>query len=120
MNRIAVMIAAGVLMVAATGNADVRVVGRGATKSFDPSDFSPAMKKSYQVMQDKCVRCHSLERVVEAVTTGVSPISGQPFDKAAVKAYSAKMMRKKDSKMTREEILATEQLMNYLLDRTAR
>lgn len=115
----AVIIAAGLLTVAASGNAAVKVTGQGQTRGFDPSDFAPAMKTNYKIMQEKCVRCHSLERVVEAITTGVSPISGQPFDRAAVKAYSAKMMRKKDSKMTRQEILATEQLMNYLLDRAA-
>jgi hypothetical protein len=119
MRRFAVIIAAGLLTIAVSGNAAVRVIGQGETKNFDPSDFSPAMKANYKIMKEKCVRCHSLERVVEAITTGVSPLSGQPFDRAAVKAYSAKMLRKTNSKMTRQEILATEQLMNYLLDRAA-
>lgn len=117
MRGLAVIIAAGLLTIAASGNAAVKVIGHGETKAFDSSDFAPAMKANYKIMKEKCVRCHSLERVVEAITTGVSPISGQPFDRAAVKAYSAKMLRKKDSRMTRQEILATEHLMNYLLGR---
>ena len=117
MRGLAVIIAAGLLTIAASGNAAVKVIGHGETKAFDSSDFAPAMKANYKIMKEKCVRCHSLERVVEAITTGVSPISGQPFDRAAVKAYSAKMLRKKDSRMTRQEIQATEQLMNYLLGR---
>ena len=119
MKKFAVIVAAGLLALAATGNAAVKVIGQGENKTFDPSDFSPAMKANYKVMTAKCVRCHSMERVVEAITTGVSPISGQPFDKSAVKAYSAKMMRKTNSKMTRQEIMATEQLMIYLQDKAA-
>lgn len=120
MKRISVVVAAGLLLLTVAGNAAVRVTGEGDSKMFDPTDFSPDMKAKYTVMKSKCVRCHSLERVVEAITTGVAPISGQPFDRAAIKAYGAKMSRKRNSHMTKEEIVATVDLMNYLLEKAAK
>lgn len=112
--------AVAVLLIAANSNAAVKVLGQGETRRFDTSGFPPAMMANYEIMKTKCTRCHSLERVVAAITEGVSPISGQPFDRNAVKAYGAKMMRQSSSRMSRPEIVATMELMNYLLDQAAR
>ncbi|MCM0082513.1 cytochrome C [Geomonas sp. Red32] len=105
---------------ATAAQAGLRVVGRGAERQFDPSSFPPAMKANYDVVRVKCVKCHTLERLVVAVQTGVAPISGQPFDRSATKAYGIKMLRKPDSNMTKGQVKQAVDLMNYLLSEAER
>lgn len=101
-------------------HAKLNVLGKGDSMRFDPSGFPPAMKANYEIMKTKCIQCHSLERTVVAITTGISPISGQPFDRNAVKAYGIKMMRKPSSNMSKQEVKATVDLMNFMLDEATR
>lgn len=106
------------LFIAATvssAHAGLKVVGRGDAMRLDPASFPPAMRANYDVMRTKCVKCHTLERTIVAIQTGVAPISGQPFDRTATKAYGIKMLRKPDSNMSKPEVKATVDLMNYLL-----
>ncbi|MBU5614944.1 cytochrome C [Geomonas azotofigens] len=106
------------LLVAATAtvaHAGLKVVGKGDAMRLDPSGFPPAMKANYEIVRVKCVKCHTLERTIVAIQTGVAPISGQPFDRNATKAYGIKMLRKPDSNMTKAEVKASVELMNYLL-----
>ena len=100
--------------------ADLKSVGRGDAMNFDPSDFREDMKPKFEVMKAKCVKCHTMERTIVAIKTGVAPVSGQPFDRGATKAYGIKMLRKPDSDMNKEQIKAVVELMNYLLDEIAR
>jgi hypothetical protein len=100
--------------------AGLTVIGKGDNMRFEPSGFPPAMKSAYEIMKVRCIKCHTLERTVVAITTGIAPISGQPFDRKATKAYGVKMLRKPDSNMNRQEIKVTVDLMNYLLDEAAR
>jgi len=109
------MAVAMTLMVAGNSHAGLRVLGSGSTLRFDPSGFPPDMQAKYEIMRAKCVKCHTLERTVIAITTGISPISGQPFDHDAIKAYGVKMMRKPGSGMSRQQVVETVELMNYLL-----
>jgi hypothetical protein len=97
-------------------HAGLRVVGKGDTMRLDPSGFPPNMKASYEIMRAKCIKCHTLERTIVALQTGIAPISGQPFDRNATKAYGIKMLRKPDSNMNKQEVKAVVELMNYLLD----
>ena len=99
-----------------TAHAALKVVGKGDNMRLDPSGFPPNMKANYEIMKIKCVKCHTLERTIVALQTGVAPISGQPFDRNATKAYGVKMLRKPDSNMTKQEVKATVDLMNYLID----
>jgi hypothetical protein len=101
-------------------HAGLKVIGRGDAMRLDPSSFPPAMKANYEILRSKCVKCHTLERTIVAIQTGVAPISGQPFDRNATKAYGVKMLRKPDSNMTKPEVKATVDLMNYLLAETER
>jgi len=96
--------------------ADLRVVGAGDAMRLDPAGFPAAMKSDYDIMRVKCIKCHTLERTIVAIKTGIAPISGQPFDRGAVKAYGIKMLRKPDSNMNKAEVKACVELMNYLLD----
>lgn len=106
------------LLVATTAtaaNAALKVVGKGAAMHLDPSGFPAAQKANYDVVRAKCVKCHTLERTIVAVQTGVAPISGQPFDRSATKAYGVKMLRKPDSNMNKAEVRQAVDLLNYLL-----
>ena len=96
--------------------AGLKVVGSGDSMHLDPSVLPSAIKANYEIMRVKCVKCHTLERTIVAIKTGVAPISGQPFDKGAVKAYGIKMLRKPDSNMSKAEVKVCVDLMNYLLD----
>jgi hypothetical protein len=99
---------------------DLKTVGSGDSMNFDPSGFREDMKPKFDVMRVKCIKCHTMERTIVAIKTGVAPISGQPFDKGATKAYGVKMLRKPDSDMNKEQVKAVVDLMNYLLDEAAR
>ena len=100
---------------ATTAHAGLKVIGKGDAMRLDPSSFPPAMKANYEIVRVKCVKCHTLERTIVAIQTGVAPISGQPFDRTATKAYGVKMLRKPDSNMNKAEVKASVELMNYLL-----
>jgi hypothetical protein len=109
------------LLVATTAtaaHAGLKVVGKGDAMRLDPSSFPPAMKANYDVLRVKCVKCHTLERTIIAVQTGVAPISGQPFDRSATKAYGVKMLRKPDSNMSKPEVKASVDLLNFLIVET--
>ena len=101
-------------------NAKLKVIGKGDAMHLDPSGFPPAMKAKYDIMKVKCIKCHTLERTIVAIQTGIAPISGQPFDRSATKAYGIKMLRKPDSNMNKHDVKETVELMNYLLDEAGR
>ena len=100
--------------------AGIRTLGKGDKLTFDPAGIPQAMKSNFEIMKVKCIKCHTLERTVIAIQTGVAPISGQPFDRGATKAYGIKMLRKPDSNMNKQEVKSVVELMNYLLDEAAR
>jgi len=100
--------------------ASLRTTGRGDTLNFDPAVIPSTMKGSFATLQVRCIKCHTLERTVVAITTGIAPITGQPFDRAATRAYGVKMLRKPDSNMNKTEVKAVVDLMNYLLDDASR
>lgn len=99
-----------------TAEARVKVTGRGAKMNFSPDNIPEMYKPSFDLMQAKCVKCHTMERTVIAVQTGRAPITGQPFNKQAVKAYGIKMLRKPSSDMNKKEIRDVVVLLNFLLD----
>jgi hypothetical protein len=109
------------LVLSSSAYAGLKTIGSGNAMRLDPSGFPPDMRERYEkVMQVRCIKCHTLERAIIALKTGVAPITGQPFDRNATKAYGIKMMRKPDSNMTREEVKEVVILLNYLLDEAAR
>jgi hypothetical protein len=108
------------LMLSSPCYAGLKTVGSGGDIRLDPAGFPAAMKARYEIMKVKCVKCHSMERVIIALQTGIAPISGQLFDRSATKAYGIKMMRKPDANMSKEETQAVVELLNYLLDEATR
>jgi len=105
-------------LLSGAAHAGLTVVGKGDAMHFDPASYPAKMKENYNVMKMRCVKCHTLERTVVAITTGIAPISGQLFDKNATKAYGIKMMRKPDSNMNKQEVKAVVELMNWMLGET--
>ncbi len=118
--RTCAIVVATLLLVSATCYAGIRTVGRGDSLNFDPSAIPSSMRGSFDIMRVKCIKCHTMERTVVAITTGVAPITGQPFDRNATRAYGIKMLRKPDSNMNKQEVKAVVDLMNYLLDEASR
>lgn len=108
------------LLLCSPAHAGLKAVGRGDAMQLDPSGFSPEMKDAYKFMKAKCVKCHTLERTVIALQTGLAPISGGVFDRNATRAYGIKMLRKPDSNMTKEDVKIVVALLNYLLDLAAK
>lgn len=104
------------ILFASGAEANLVVVGTGNNTRFDPSGFPPEMQEAYQLMEVKCVKCHSLERVAIALQTGIAPITGGLFDRNATRAYGIKMLRKPDSNMTKEDVKIVVPLLNYMLD----
>jgi hypothetical protein len=101
-------------------HAKIRSVGKGDKMNFDPSQIPSDLKGAFEIMKVKCIQCHTQERTVIAIQTGIAPVTGQPFDKQATKAYGIKMLRKPKSNMTREEVKQVVNLMNYLIDEAAK
>ncbi len=114
---LAVLMALSVYSIA---EARVKVSGRGAKMNFSADSIPEMYKPSFDLMQVKCIKCHTMERTVIAVQTGRAPITGQPFNKQAVKAYGIKMLRKPNSDMDKKQIRDIVVFMNYLLDENAK
>ncbi len=108
------------LAVYSIADARVKVSGRGAKMNFNVESIPEMYKPSFELMQVKCIKCHTMERTVIAIQTGRAPITGQPFNKQAVKAYGIKMLRKPNSDMNKKEIRDLVVFLNYLLDENAK
>ena len=120
MKKNAILVILVVLLVHSIADARVRVTGRGAKMNFSADSIPETYKATFQLMQAKCIKCHTMERTVIAIQTGRAPITGQPFNKQAVKAYGIKMLRKPNSDMDKKEIRDVVMLLNYLLDENAK
>lgn len=103
-----------------SAEARIKVTGRGAKMSFSPEGIPEMYRPSFDLMLVKCIKCHTMERTVIAIQTGRAPITGQPFNKQAVKAYGIKMLRKPNSDMNKKEIRDVVVLLNYFLDENAK
>jgi hypothetical protein len=108
------------LSVYAIAEARVKVSGRGAKMNFSADGIPEMYKPSFALTQEKCIKCHTMERTVIAIVTGKAPITGQPFNKQAVKAYGIKMLRKPNSDMSKKEIRDVVVFLNYLIDENAK
>jgi len=114
------LVASLFVAVALPVQAKIKTVGSGDKMNFDPSQIPADMRGAFEIMKVKCIQCHTQERTVIAIQTGIAPVTGQPFDKQATKAYGIKMLRKPKSNMTREDVKQVVNLMNYLIDEAAK
>jgi hypothetical protein len=116
MKRYVILTALVALTVCSIAEARVKVSGRGAKMNFSGDSIPEMYKPSFDLLQAKCIKCHTMERTVIAIQTGRAPITGQPFNKQAVKAYGIKMLRKPNSDMNKKEIRDIVVFLNYLID----
>lgn len=116
MRKLILLVALFAVVLVTVAEARVKVKGRGDKLNFDTESIPANFKASFDMMTKKCSKCHTMERTVIAVQTGRAPITRQPFDKQAVKAYGIKMLRKPNSDMNKQEIRDVVILLNYLLD----
>jgi len=114
------LVASLFVAVALPVQAKIKTVGSGDKMNFDASQIPADMRGAFEIMKVKCIQCHTQERTVIAIQTGIAPVTGQPFDKQATKAYGIKMLRKPKSNMTREDVKQVVNLMNYLIDEAAK
>jgi len=115
MKRILLLSALITLAVTTAADARIKTRGRGASMTFDAASISPQYQASFALMLQKCTKCHTMERTVVAVQTGRAPITGQIFDRQAIKAYGIKMLRKPQSDMTKQDIRDVVRLLNYIM-----
>jgi hypothetical protein len=108
------------LSICSIAEARIKVAGRGAKMNFSSEGIPEMYKPSFDLMETKCIKCHTMERTVIAIQTGVAPITGQPFNKQAVRAYGIKMLRKPNSDMNKKEIRDIVVLLNFFLDENAK
>ena len=121
MKLIKMLVLLALLSIVATPvHAKIRAVGKGDKMNFDSSQIPADLKGAFEIMKVKCIQCHTQERTVIAIQTGIAPVTGQPFDKQATKAYGIKMLRKPKSNMTRDDVKQVVNLMNYLIDEAAK
>lgn len=120
MRKLILLVALLILAIASASDARVRVKGHGDKMNFDPDSIPAQYRAAFDLMTRKCVKCHTMERTVVAVQTGRAPITGQRFDKQAVKAYGFTMLRKSDSGMNRQEVRDVVMLLNFLIDENAK
>ena len=109
--------------VASPSHAALKFVGQGSAMTFDTSRFPAPMKANFEIMKDKCTRCHSLERIVIALSTGVAPVSGRPFDVEVMKVTTFNMLRKAGAKnivITKDEAKSISSLLKFLIDESVR
>ena len=116
MRKILLFAALVTLFVSGAADARVKVKGRGANMNFDQAGIPPQFQATFEMMTKKCSKCHTMERTVVAIQTGRAPITGQIFDRQAIKAYGIKMLRKPNSDMNKQDIRDVVILLNYILD----
>ena len=107
-------------LLTASAHAGLKVIGSGDNRQFDPSGFPPEMKSSYKLMQTKCTKCHTMERIVTAVQTGTSPTTLLEFNKKTAKDHCTKMSRKPNANISQQDAAAITDLLYYLIDEAAR
>ena len=112
-------------IMATPATAALKVIGRGDSLRFDPSDFTPQMKSNFELFKVKCTQCHTQERIVISYLSGRMPITGQPFDMDNLKTISFRMYRKamnnkKGKVITKEEIKPIHILLKYMMIESSR
>lgn len=117
MKRCVVAVAVAFLLISNLEcHAALKIVGKQETLGFDSGNFPPKVKADYEMMKTRCVGCHTLERVVIAVTSGIGPITGQPFNRQTIKSFGCQTKRKPTPSLSKQEKDAILKLLTYLVD----
>jgi len=82
---------------AKTAFSALKVTGEGKTQVLAPHQFSGEQRFRFALFQNRCTKCHPMSRVIAALQTGITPVSGGSFGGKDIKKYVVKMMRKPNS-----------------------
>ncbi len=104
------------LLCSVIAHAQLKVIARGNAVTIDTSGFPPTMRAAYSLMAQKCSRCHTLERIIVAVQSGVCPLSKTRFTKKTSESIVVRMYLKPESNITKKEAKTILDLLHYLLD----
>jgi len=80
-------------------------------------DCPKELAANLELLRQKCTKCHSLERIGIAISTGVAPVSGQQFDARAIHSYAGKALRKPSYGLSKAEMDKIETLLKFYLAR---
>ena len=103
------------LLFTVLSHAQLRLTGAGDTLSVDTSGFPSEMQATYTLMTEKCSRCHTIERIVVAVQSGVLPLTKQRFGADTAGALVGRMFGKPDANITRSEARRIAKLLSFLV-----
>lgn len=106
------------LLASTVAHAELKVIGNGDNLAVDTTEFPSQMQKAYTVMVRRCSQCHTIERVISAVQSGVTPLSKSSFTKENIKPLVTRMLLKAGPTYDKSERRAIVLLLNYLLDKT--
>ncbi len=108
------------LLFGSGAHAQLVVNGSGSSRSIDASGFPPGMQAAYRLMTQKCTRCHTIERIIESLQTGITPISRTAFNKQTSESVVVRMYLKPDSHLSKSDARAVLGLLNFLIDENER
>lgn len=116
MRKTALFLAATFLFGTVPAFAQLKVLGSGDNIALDVSGFPPKMKQAYSLMSQKCTRCHTMERIIVSVQSGVCPITKMEFSKETIRNLVTRMYLKPESGLSRRDALTVAHFLNYLID----
>jgi hypothetical protein len=117
---VAILIAASMTAVnIGFAHAKVKIIGAGETMSLDPAAIPAELKPNWVLMEEKCTKCHGLDRTLMMLQSGIAP-SGAVLDKRSIQVYAVRMLKKTDSGINGPELKKIIDLLDWLFDEAAR
>lgn len=92
------------------------VVKKGTDYQIDTSRIPAQMRDNYKLMLEKCTRCHSLDRILSAIDTGIVQSTAMEYNAKTIHEYGLKMLRKKSSHMTKEDVRKVSDLLIFMVN----
>ena len=100
--------------VAVLTRAGVPVYGEpGEDLDVDVGKLDASVREGGELFSNLCSNCHGLDRPLLGLVEGVSPVSGERFDRAGIRTIVTRMSRKPTSDITREDAAA---IVEFLVD----
>jgi hypothetical protein len=110
--RVGLLLALAVGALAGVAQARLLVSGKGKQRELVRAQFSAEQQPRYDLFAKKCTRCHDMARPIEALETGVAPVTGAGFDERSIRRYVIKMMRKSKSGIRKRD---AKELVEFLV-----
>lgn len=92
-------------------SAELITEGQGKKKRLVASQFGPEWAASFKLFSVRCTKCHAMARPVNALVSGITPVTGSPFERQEIQRYVVKMMRKPKSGVNRDD---AKQILRFL------